>query len=157
MNILIYINKAISIFRAHITSVVNKICIVLNGAKYGRNLRTNGLIYVSNGLGGIFIGSNVTINSCRKINPTGSLNKTTLLTWANARISIGNNVGLSNNTIIASQSITIEDNVFIGGTQIYDTDHHSVIAEYRLNGNSHVPSAPVLIKKNCFIGAECKI
>ena len=100
----------------------------------------------------------MTINSCRKINPTGSLIKTTLFTWANARISIGHNVGLSNNTIIASQSVTIEDNVFIGGgTQIYDTDHHSVIAEYRLNGNSHVPSAPVLIKKNCFIGADCKI
>ena len=67
-------------------------------------------------------------------------------------------MGLSNNTIIASQSVIIEDNVFIGGgTQIYDTDHHSVIAQYRLNGNMHVPSAPVLIKKDCFIGSDCKI
>lgn len=158
-NVLFFVNKGFSVLRKYGSTLINKSILCLYGVQFGKNLETNGLIYVRNGLGGgIFIGSNVTINSCRKINPTGCLIKTTLFTWANARITIGDNVGLSNTTIIASQSVTIGDNVYIGGgTQIYDTDHHSVIAQHRLNGNTHVPSAPVLIKKNCFIGADCKI
>lgn len=159
MNIAVFFNKADSLIRSILTTFLTRVMFWLYGATCGKGLRTNGLLYVRVGLHGkLVIGRNAHINSCRKINPTGSLTKTTLFTWANAEIRIGNNVGLSNNTIIASQSVTIEDNVFLGGgTQIYDTDHHSIIASYRLNGNSHVPSAPVLIKSDCFIGADCKI
>lgn len=158
-NLLVYVNKSFSILRRHSSTIINKVKLYLYGVKFGKNLKTSGLVYVRNGLGAVItIGDNVTIYSCRDINPTGALIKSTLFTWGNAVIRIGNDVGLSNTTIIASQSVTIEDRVFIGGgTQIYDTDHHSVIAEYRINGNSHVPSAPVLIKEDCFIGADCKI
>lgn len=108
--------------------------------------------------GGIYIGNNVNITSCRKKNPTGGLVKTTLFTWRNAQIVIGDNCGISNTTMIATKSIVLEDRVCIGGgTRIYDTDHHSVIPEYRLNGNTHVCSAPVLLKEECFVGSDCII
>lgn len=159
MNYLVYYHKGVEYTRGIITTILNKIKLILGGVKIGKDFHTNGLLYVHNGIGGvIIIGNNVNMTSCRKKNPTGGLVKTTLFTWRNAQIVIGENCGISNTTMIATKSIVLEKGVCIGGgTRIYDTDHHSVIPEYRLNGNSHVKSAPVLLKEECFVGSDCII
>ena len=71
-------------------------------------------------------------------------------------IVIGNNVGISNSCIRSAVSITIEDNVLIGGDcKIYDTDFHSVEYEDRMKHpdiNKH--SSPITIKEGAWIGGH---
>ena len=138
------------------TSIYNKCMFIVNGVQFGRNIRTMGCLFIRNA-GNISIGDNVNINSMMRANPVGGL-KTTFFTCVGAKIKIGNNVGISNSTIYARKSVIIEDSVVIGGgTKIFDTDFHSVIAEYRLNGNTNVPIIPVVLKEKSFIGAGCVI
>ena len=72
-----------------------------------------------------------------------------LITHGNGKISIGNNVGISNTAIVSAESIVIDDNVMIGGScKIYDTDFHSIRYEYRMQKpDTH-------IKEGAFIGAH---
>ena len=43
-----------------------------------------------------------------------------------ARLNVGDRVGLSNSTIVCLRSVSIEDDVFMGGdSKVYDTDFHS--------------------------------
>jgi acetyltransferase-like isoleucine patch superfamily enzyme len=73
-------------------------------------------------------------------------------------ITIGNNVGISNTVIYCVESITIDDNVLIGaGVKIYDTDHHEINSNDRVNKNGNIKVSPILIKKNAFIGAGSMI
>jgi acetyltransferase-like isoleucine patch superfamily enzyme len=72
---------------------------------------------------------------------------------------IGRNVGLSGTTIVCARSVTIEDDVYIGGgCNIYDTDFHSISPEARLaRPDSTVKTAPILIKRRSFVGAHTTI
>ncbi|MGQ1946426.1 acyltransferase [Geofilum sp. OHC36d9] len=73
---------------------------------------------------------------------------------------IGNSVGLSDVTIICQEHITIGNNVLLGvGTQIRDTDEHSLNVADRLNGLDKIrqKSSPIVIGDNVFIGANCMI
>lgn len=123
-------------------------------AQNGTALRINGRIYA---LGSnISFGNGVSINSGYKFNPIGGNGKTLFITYGDGKIRIGNNVGISNTAIVATQSITIEDNAMIGGScKIYDTDFHSVQYEYRMEKpDTHIKAAPVVIKEGAFIGAH---
>lgn len=75
----------------------------------------------------------------------------------NGEINIGNNVHFNANAIISSNSlIKIEDNVGTGwDCTIIDWDGHDII-----DLNTHViinPPKPILIGKNCWIGAKVTI
>ncbi len=72
-----------------------------------------------------------------------------------ATLSIGRNVGISSCFITAAESVTIEDNVKIGGgCYIMDTDFHSLDPAARLDRTTDRPlTAPVVIRENAFIGA----
>ena len=69
-------------------------------------------------------------------------------------ILIGDNVGISNSTIVSSCRVVISDNVLIGGgCRIWDTNFHSLIPlEREFCNEKHIKSKCVLIKKNSFIG-----
>ena len=78
-----------------------------------------------------------------------------------AKISIGDNVGITSTAIICHDSITIGDNVKIGiNTVIYDTDFHSLDAAIRnqypesIDG---VKNKPVTICEGAFIGGHTTI
>ena len=74
------------------------------------------------------------------------------------KIIIGNNASFSNCVLFSEECITIGDEACIGaGCKIYDTDFHSVNPEYRLNGNTKVPTAPVTIGKRVFLGANVTV
>ena len=156
MNLGAYIYKTRMMWCRLWTTAYNKVCFVLNGVKYGRNFHSVGMLFVRNA-GVISLGDNVNINSCARSNPVGGI-KTTLFTCVGASIKVGNNVGMSNVTIYSRERVTIEDNVVIGaGSKIFDTDFHSVVADFRLNGNTNVSFAPVTLKEGCFVGADCII
>lgn len=77
-----------------------------------------------------------------------------------ARISIGDDVGLSGTVICAATRIEIGAECLIGAdVQIVDTDFHSVAPQGRCHGNpdTQVLSAPVKIGRNVFIGAGVRV
>ena len=124
-----------------------------NKILYGKNLTINGRLNIS---GNISIGNNVTINSGKMYNKIGGQTNTFLITSNNGRIIIGDNVGISNSTVISHERVTIEDDVMIGGNcKIYDTDFHSIKYEHRIEKpDIHINKKKVLIKKGAFIGAH---
>lgn len=117
----------------------------------------NGLCkFLSDSPGSIKIGDVSSINSGRRFNPIGGDTYSLLRTIGNGKIFIGSNVGISNSTIVARESVAIEDNVRIGGScKIYDNDFHSINIEKRISENDDdIKTAPVLIKNGAFVGAH---
>lgn len=121
----------------------------------GYRPRINGKIYMVSDKSAISFGRGVCINSSLKSNPIGGSDRTILFAEHGAVINIGNNVGISNSAIYAAQSVTIEDNVMIGGDcRIYDTDFHGIKYDERLN-NVNIKASAVEIKNGAFIGSHC--
>lgn len=123
----------------------------------GRNFKINGRLIIHR-TGKITIGDNAIINSSRSSNPIGGDERTILVTEENAQIVIGNGVGISNSCIWAKSSVTIEDDVKIGGDcKIYDTDFHSITYNNRIKGHLYDPdikTKPIIIHEGAFIGAH---
>lgn len=132
--------------------IINFIRLKRNRISYGDSLVLNGTPIMT---GDITIGSNCRINSGMSYNPIGGDGKTMFLTYG-GKIKIGNNVGISNTTIVSKALISIGNNVRIGGScKIYDTDFHSVALAERLDEEDRgVVSKPVIINEGAFIGAH---
>lgn len=115
----------------------------------------NGRISISN-LGVIIIGKKFKANSSKNANPIGGDTILRIFVKENAFIQVGNNVGISNSTIICAKSIVIGDNVLIGGScKIWDTNFHSLdYNERRINDLTKVTSLPIIIGNDVFIGAN---
>lgn len=94
------------------------------------------------------------INSGNRINSFGGHRKMIITVLKNGTLKIGNNVGISNSTIICRKSIIVGDNVLIGGNcHIFDTDFHSIDFENRmLKPDPDVKVGSVEIKNGAFIG-----
>lgn len=143
-----------------------KLFMKLNKAQYGKNLLLKGCPFIYNKKGAqLSIGDNCVIKSSFLSNLVGLYQKTVIVTRdKNAKIVIGNNVGMSGVTIYARKSITIGDNTCIGGnTKILDNDFHPIEWEKRnklladpKGGNTTelIPAKEIVIGKNCFIGCN---
>ena len=146
----------------YITSLPNRtynaLIMKYRHVKHGNNLRINGRIYcVSNTADGIVIGDDVSINSSLESNPIGGDTRTILFAKDKGKICIGDGCGISNATLFACNSITLGNQVLIGGsTNIYDTDFHWLDFERRM-GELGGATNPVVIKDGAFIGAYCII
>lgn len=140
------------------TDIINKVVFKIRRIKYGVGMKSFGTIFVRK-TGTITIGNDVMITSCRETNPIGGDVKTILYAKNGGRIQIGNRVGISNTSLIAMNSIVIEDNVMIGAScKLYDHDFHSISYEKRVASvDDDVQSKPILIKEGAFIGAHCII
>ena len=137
------------------SNAINKIVMSVSGIRYGLNFRSCGTILYRRYGGEMIIGNNVSINSHMIADPIGGQTKTILCVCEGAKLVIGDRVGISNAAIFAQEEVVIEDEAVIGaGVKIYDTDFHSPIAEYRMNGNTHVKTKPVRIGKRAFIGGH---
>lgn len=132
----------------------NWIVLKYRHVKYPKDMKINGTIHIY-GHGEIVLKSGVRINSCRHANPIGGDVSTVMNTCSDGKIVIGENTGISNVTIVAKESVTIGDNVKIGGsTKIYDTDFHSINYDDRVTNSDINPGVkPVEIKEGAFIGA----
>lgn len=142
-----------------------KLLMKMTKVKYGKNLLLKGMPVIFDKGGAMLeIGDNVTIKSSFLSNLVGIYSRTIIVTRApGAKISIGNNVGISGATIYARKGITIGDNTCIGGNcKILDNDFHPIDVEDRLKllqdvhgGDSDlVPSREIVIGKNCFLGCN---
>lgn len=140
----------------YINTIYNLSILKYRKVKYDRTLKIYGKIYcVASREGNVIIGKNVKIKSSLKSNPIGGQSRTILFARENASITIGNNTGISNSAIVAHSSISIGNNVLIGGgTKIYDTDFHSINFKERGKKNESIKTAPIIIRDNVFIGAH---
>lgn len=135
--------------------VKNRMLCLIKGVKYPPNGLLTGRIHIVN-RGTITIGNGCKINGSGRANPIGFGGGCNLITEANGHITIGDYVGMSNSTIYSRQSVTIGNNVMIGGgVKIYDTDFHSLDIQYRgtPNDKEHTVNKPVTIHDGVFIGA----
>ena len=131
-----------------------------NGIKH-HDVIAYGIPFVNVSLGGkCFIGRKLRITTGVHYSLVCSLG-TRILVGRTGILKIVNNVGMSNATIVAQESVTIGDNVMIGGgVQIFDTNFHSTDASVRTSGKEtpdDVKKKPVVIGNNVFIGTNAII
>ncbi len=135
-----------------------KILLKLMKVKYGKKLLLKGTPVMINKKGAkMEIGENVTIKSSFLSNLIGLYSRTIIITRTKeAKIVIGNNVGISGATIYARKGIEIGDNTLIGGNaKILDNDFHPIEIEARNKDiKEKILTKPIKIGKNCFIGCN---
>lgn len=128
-----------------------------NGVQY-KSFRTSGIPYVMVARKGkMEIGQNLSMNNGINHNPIGCFQPCTFFVDNNCKITIGDNVGISQAALIALADITIGNNVKIGGgASLYTSDFHSIDPEIRASTDDfiHRQSAPITICNNVFIGAR---
>jgi acetyltransferase-like isoleucine patch superfamily enzyme len=119
-----------------------------------KNININGILYISN-KGSLVIGDNFSANSGINHNPIGGDVLLRLIVYRQeAVLTIGDNVGISNSSIICWNKITIGNNVVMGGgVRVWDTNYHSLNPDIRVSGQDNdIKTAPIIIKDNAFIG-----
>ena len=139
----------------------NKIIFTLAGISFGRNMKAFNRIYVRVVRGGnVTIGEYFTFTSGDFINPICRNLRGGVFCGPNARIFIGNHVGISSACLWASSGIRIGNNVNIGGDcLIMDTDAHSLDCNIRRTPQDckYAAKAPIVIEEDVLIGAKCII
>ena len=140
----------------------------LMSAKYwggGTNLPINitirGMFYIfKHKHAEIKLGDHVRIINKLKYNPAGVVHPTVLRAAVpEAKIVIGDRVGISGAIICCETMVTIGNDCLLGANcSIYDTDYHPLghIAR-RNNDQSLVKRRPVVIGNDCWIGANAVI
>lgn len=138
-----------------------KIFMKLNKISYGKNLNLFGIPVIFKKKGSILmIGDNCNIKSSFLSNLIGLSQRTIIVTRTKeAKIEIGDNVGISGATIYARKGISIGDNTLIGGNvKILDNDFHPIEVEARNRDDKDmIRSKEVVIGKDCFIGCNALI
>jgi len=101
-------------------------------------------------------GRGVCLDSSRRNNPLGGEKPCIVRTLTPAaRIELGNEVGLSNSTIVAGNSVTIGESTILGaGCMILDNDFHSYGPGFSWLTEYQKTSKPIKIGRGCFLGAR---
>lgn len=137
-------------------SLYNKFQINYNRIIIGRNLTIMGkCIFSTEKKGSISIGDNCKIISSNFYNKIGGDLRCVIRTVMQGAIIMGNNVQISNCTIVSRERVIIKENVMIGGgVKIYDNDFHSTIPFDRINDDRNIKTNEIILEKNAFIGAH---
>lgn len=133
---------------------------------YGKNLRVYNHIYLRKSSQSTFcIGDNLTFTSGDGINPISSNINGMIRLDDSASLTIGDNCGFSSTVLWVKDSITIGNNVLVGGgSLIMDCDRHNLDFRIR-NGlirgekgekidTQTAKKAPVIIEDDVLIGAR---
>lgn len=92
-----------------------RLMLIINNVKY-ESIHSNGLPYFCVGFTGkCRIGKNFSMNNGLRFNPIGFPQPCTIYVAERAALTIGDNVGISQTSIICHNEIEIQDNVKIGG------------------------------------------
>lgn len=141
-------------------AIFTRLMMTATGVRHGK-MKLNGNAFIFNQKGAtLTIGNNVTVKSSFFSNLIGLYQRSVIMTRkAGAKITIGDNVGMSGVTVYARKEITIGDNTLIGANaKIIDNDFHPVEAEARnRNDEEKIGCKSVHIGKNCFIGCNALI
>jgi acetyltransferase-like isoleucine patch superfamily enzyme len=107
----------------------------------------------------IIIGNRVVLCSLSRYTALGVNHPIVLRTLKpNARIEIGDDVGISGGSICAAEAITIGPCTLFGANvTVVDTNFHPLTAANRRYSSEGVTSAPVVIGRNVFVGTGAVI
>jgi len=139
---------------------LSRVIIYGNNVKIGKQIKFNGVPFVDVNKRGIcVIGDNCSFNSRLFYNPIGRNQRCQIVVGKDAVLTIGENVGMSSTVIICYKSISIGNNVKIGGnTVVYDSDFHSLDFSKRRSSGTDIPEKKaVVIEEDVFIGAHVTI
>lgn len=149
----------LNIFKCRLSKVYFKYMLWIHDAQIGK-----GLIIINNppvfwkqfgGCGHVVIGDNVKFIS---YGDQSFNSRCKIMVEKNGKLSIGNNSGFNGVLIYCQSSISIGNNVKIGGgSRIFDTDHHPLDWKVRRLGNKGTKSRPIIIGDDVFVGAGCFI
>lgn len=129
--------------------------LIINNVKIGRGSRFYGFPKIlKHKKGTIIIGTNFECRSSRFSNPIGINHPVILSAWdKGSRLVIGNDVGISGGSIVASTNITIGDGTLIGvNSTIIDSDFHPLKDPARRYSKKDIRTGPINIGSNVFIG-----
>jgi acetyltransferase-like isoleucine patch superfamily enzyme len=133
----------------------------LKGVRSGQNLRIYGRPIISkHKKAQITLGNHVILNSDPHLNCAGILGHVVLSApFADSKIEIGNDTGLSGAVVFAAKSIRIGNSVNIGvNVMIYDNDFHPLDwFARRLHVKEEIATKPVVIEDDVWIGANAII
>ena len=131
----------------------------LKGVKMGKRVIFNGNPIIHRHHNStITIGSGCLLNSAKNSIIIGLNRPCSFVTFFNeSEISIGKDCGFSGLTVASVKKVSIGNNVIIGANcTIADTDFHHTDPQKRRQYND-VPSKPIVIEDNVFIGFNCFI
>ncbi len=141
--------------------LLGKISFKFAGVTYGKGLKLKGMPVAVRVTGAeIRIGDNVTIKSAFWSNLAGMYQRSVIVARAyGARVVIGDHVGMSGVTIYARERIEIGDYTQIGvNAKVMDNDFHPLDPmDRRADIKERIRCAPVVIGRDCFIGANAII
>ena len=129
----------------------------LAGAVVGPGLVVNGPILLRvHPSAHLSIGRDCRLYSGFRANPVGGHGRLSLWVGRDASLEIGDNVGMSNCTVVAQLHVVIGSGTRIGGeAAIYDTDFHSLAAADRLaRPDVSVRRAAVHVGERVFVGGR---
>jgi acetyltransferase-like isoleucine patch superfamily enzyme len=129
----------------------------LIGVKWDSPLVLCGRPFVSRCNGSVIKwGHGVFLDSSRRNNPLGGEKPCIVRTLTQtARIELGNEVGVSNSTIVAGNAVTIGEGTILGaGCMILDNDFHSYGPAFSWITEYQKTSKPIKIGRGCFLGAR---
>lgn len=140
----------------------NRLKFTLSNAHYGKNMKVANKFYLWIDKGAsLTIGDGLTYTSGDAFNPLCRNICGCIRAEKEAKIHIGNNVGISSACIWAKKNITIGDNVKIGGDCILiDTDAHSldyIIRRDLITDSPNAYSQSIIIEDDVLIGTRCII
>lgn len=140
----------------------NRLKFKIKGVNFGKNLSIYTKMYLEISTNShVYIGNNFKLTSGDCINPLCRNIRGCIVTYPKAIISIGNNVGMSSPCIWAHSSITIGNNVKIGGDSILlDSDAHSLnYLDRRTPYKDQInkKDSPIIIEDDVLIGTRCII
>lgn len=155
------IRRIILLIKKGVVKLICRILFYIHNVQC-KSFTSNGFPYISIAIGGkCSIDKGFRMINGLEGNPIGRPQRCVFFVDKGATLTIGKNVGISSTALVALESITIGDNVKIGGgVCIYDTDFHSIDPTVRKNGALDLQSKankPVIIKDNVFIGAHSTI
>lgn len=164
MKLMHYLFNSWQIFLIKIDGIISSNCtrlmFLLANIRYG-SLYASGIPFIHISINAsVHIGNNFTMGNTIMNNATGIKGRCKLEVRNNAKLRIGNNVGITLTTIECFDNIFIGDNVKIGfGTHIMDTDFHSIdsLKRFSPDDQKFAKTAPIIIGNNVFIGAHCLI
>jgi len=118
----------------------------------------NGVLRVRNE-GRLEIGKGTIINSSFWSNPIGGQTYTSLVVGVGAWLSIGPRCAVSNSSIVCTDRIELEGDVYVGADcRIYDTDFHSIASRERLaRPETGAIRTPVRLERASFLGTGCLV
>lgn len=149
-------------FKRKLWVLINRIRFKSLHIQYGKNLRVFNHIYIKLGKNTrIVIGDSFTFSSGNGHNPLARNLKGSIELEANAKIRIGDEVGISSACLRIYKSLTIGSRTKIGADCIFlDSDSHSLNYLERRNGETDRPRAKskeIIIGEDVLIGARCII